>query len=147
MSSIEALTIYTPTLQYVCCACLKAKDFTCFCSDHATSKMFPKCKECRKLKLPQIYRYCKTCKLIKLASEFDLHVVKCKSCVKVYHEERKSVTEKICSNCKILKPVNIFYDNFNSLDGKSSWCCVCSNNEGRRSSKTCQFLKNSGLYY
>ncbi len=64
MLSIESLRIYTPTLQYVCCACLEPKNYIDFYRHHATTKMFPKCKECTKLKLLQIYRYCKTCKLI-----------------------------------------------------------------------------------
>lgn len=43
------------------------------------------------------------------------------------------LTEKICTWCRVLKPIDEFYDHFSCKDGKQSNCKSCTIAAGIRS--------------
>ena len=111
--------------KYICGACLKPKSYSEFYSNQAETKRFPKCKECHKLKNPQVNRECAKCKTVIIAKDFPPHGNKCYPCDQEHRAQRASITEKTCTKCQTLKPINQFPDG-KLLDGKGSWCYKCS---------------------
>jgi len=103
-------------------------------------------------------KYCRECDKTISKSNFNKNSITkdglhswCKDCVKASHERLKSrikkiVLEKVCSACKVNKPIDEFNKFSLSADGHKSQCRNCINIKQRKYSKSDRGKKARKIY-
>ena len=121
----------------ICCSCKAEKPVECFSRNRSSSDGLKKyCKECAS-KQGQRYRE-KHIEKIKSSSREAYRNCREKAEQKT-EKQRQEISSKVCSVCKIEKPLSEFYTA--SMGGFRSYCKECSNKASRA-----QHIRNRDAY-